>query len=208
MTRLLWAILLVLIGIAFPMAWVVIVPVLALMFVTAILGGAVNSIFAPLVQCFKPGLHRASFRAHEDELFKMLVRAISINGYKIDNVNRETGLVTFKTVPSLNTVSGHEGSAIVIPKSEDICDVQINLSFEGQFTDWGDGEKIANRILETIGQAFERIDTEEKPVTKVFSEEEKVASVKEDIKQLGLVAGVIIAVIVVTGIVFKIRGSY
>jgi len=207
MKGLLFAILLVLLGIAFPIAWIIIVPVLVLLLISGILGGAVHSVLTPLRQySSKKKTHCNRFKACENELFKVLVRSISANGYKVDHTDKETGLVTFKTGPSLNTVSGHEGSVVIIPKEEGLCDVQINLSYTGQITDWGDSEKIAEKIFSTIGETFERIETEEKLLPKVFSEEDKAASIKEELKQVTIVAFAIVAILVVAGIVIKIKG--
>lgn len=206
MKGLLFAILLVLLGIAFPIAWIIIVPALVLLLISGILGGAVHSVLTPLRQYSKKKTHCKRFKACENELFKVLVRSISTNGYKVDNTDKETGLVTFKTGPSLNTVSGHEGSAVIIPKEGGLCDVQINLSYKGQITDWGDGEKITEKIFSTIGETFERIETEEKLLPKVFSEEDKAASIKEELKQAAIVASAVIAILVIAGIVIKIKG--
>lgn len=156
MKNLLWAILLVLIGFVFPGAWILVGPMLVLL----IIGAVLESFIEPIGQLL--GLNRSvtsqEFQAEQDELFVCLVRIISSLGYKMEDANKDTGLITFKTRPSINTLSGHIGSVIITPLESGTCNVQITMSTKGQLLDLGEGKRIAQRIINKLNEAIKNVE--------------------------------------------------
>jgi len=156
LNRLLWAILLILIAIVFPVAWIIVLPLLVLLIIAAIL----DTIIAPIRGSSRQNFFARKYYASEEELFKLLVKTISSLGYKLESTDKNSGLITFKTGTSINVISGQEGSAVIVQTGVDTCDVQINMSYRGQLWDWGEGHKIANRILEELSEILPQVDDE------------------------------------------------
>lgn len=154
MKWLVWAILLVLIGIAFPAAWIIVGPLLVLL----ILGAILAAIFSPIGRLAgsRQNIYTRAYKSTREKLFELLIRTVSDLGHRLENANKDAGLVVFKTRSSLNTPSGHEGSIVIVPIGADTCEVRITMSYKGQLWDGGEGKKIAQNI-------FDRVEAEEFP---------------------------------------------
>jgi len=151
---LLWAILLVLIGIAFPIAWVIILPLLVLL----LIGSVLKAIFTPAKHYSKQNTFTQKFKTSEGDLFKLLVKTISSMGYQIKNADKDSGLIIFNTGASMSTFSGQEASVVVAPMGTDTCDVQINIGYKAQLWDWGEGKKIVDKIFNELKETVPYID--------------------------------------------------
>jgi len=158
LNKLLWAILLILVGMIFPVAWIIIIPLLVLLIIAAIL----DTIITPIKGSSRQNFFVQEYYVSEDELFKLLIKTISNLGYKIEGTDKNSGLITFKTGTSINVISGQEGSVVIVQNSENTCEVRINMSYRGQLWDWGEGYKIANRILNELGEILPQVDDESK----------------------------------------------
>lgn len=157
---LLWAILLVLVGIAFPLAWIIIVPVLVIL----LLKGFFKTLLSPIgnysQRYSKQRTFLQKFKVTQEEAFNLSLKIISELGYRIENIDKHSGLIMFKTGMSINVLSGQKGSIIIIPAEDDICSVQVNISYEGQLWDWGEGEKIADKILDGLSKVLTIVEEE------------------------------------------------
>lgn len=153
MKWLLVAILLVLISMAIPGAWIIAGP----LFVIVIIGGIISGI----TDLLNPrGSSRQSvairvYQATKDELFEALPRVIANLGHRLQNANKDAGLVVFKTGSTITTPSGYEGSVVIIPEPEpEGCEVRITMSYKGQLWDWDEGQKIALAIFKELEKEF------------------------------------------------------
>ena len=155
MNKLLWAILLVLLGIAFPVAWIIIAPLLVIIVLMAIMDAS----FAPFQRRSKQRVFTKEFSISDKELFKAMIRTIGELGYKLEKVE-DNRLITFKTKPSISTTSGQEGTAIIVPTGTNVCNVQITMSYKGQLWDWGEGEKIGKKILSKLSETLNTLEKE------------------------------------------------
>lgn len=174
MKWLLAAILLVLMGMAIPGAWIVAGPLLAIVIITGIISSIIGA-FNP------PGSSRQSmatrvYRTAKDELFEALLRIVSDLGHRLQNANKDAGLVVFKTRSTVTMPSGYEGSIVVIPGPKGSCEVRITMGYKGQLWDWGEGQKIARTIFKELDQRFTAVvqpgeedeELEDNPVVEEF----------------------------------------
>lgn len=156
MKWLLAAIFLVLVGMAIPGAWIIAGPLLVIVIIAGIISSIVGS-FNP------PGSSRQSmtsrvYRATRDELFEALLWVVSDLGHRLQNANKDAGLVVFRTRSTVTIPSGYEGSIIVIPNSDETCEVRITMGYKGQLWDWGEGKKIAQGIFDRLAEAVSLLE--------------------------------------------------
>lgn len=174
MKWLLVAILLVLIGIAFPVAWIITGPLL----VVVIIAGIISSIFGSVGRLGSSRQSTCSriYKATREGLFEQLLRIVSDLGHRLQNANKGAGLVVFKTRSTVTTPSGYEGSVVAIPMEDGACEVRIAMGYKGQLWDWGEGQKIARAIFRELDKEFtvvirpeeEDEEPEDNPVVEEF----------------------------------------
>ena len=95
--------------------------------------------------------YSADFSADAVALYDTVLRSVSGLGYKVDFVDRASGLLTFKTGMSWRSWQGQEMSVVVVPLSESTARLQVTARRLGtQLIDWGEGSAIARRVLEAV----------------------------------------------------------
>ncbi|WP_213997060.1 hypothetical protein [Tepidanaerobacter syntrophicus] len=149
MENILWAILFMLVGIAFPTTRVIIIPIVILLAVGALFKGAFSSVkYSARCKSFE-----RDFQGKDEQIFASLAKILCSLGYKIELLDKDIKLIVFKTGMTQST-SGQDGSIIVEPAQSETCSVQINMSYDSQITDWGEGENIADKIFNALKKEF------------------------------------------------------
>jgi len=146
LAKLLLAILLVLIGIAIPAAWIFVGPALIIIIVVSV----VQAVLSPVSQFLNRRLFTYDFQKSKEEIFDIILKVINENKYYIDSVDKLSGFIKFRTGASLSTTYGQEGTITVVPTGENACTVQINIGYKGQLWDWGEGKIIAEEIFNQV----------------------------------------------------------
>ena len=96
-------------------------------------------------------VYGADFRSSASALFDVVLRSVSALGYKVDFVDRPSGLLTFKSGMSMKSWKGQEMSVVIVPLGEDTARLQITARRMGvQLFDWGEGGTIARRVLQAV----------------------------------------------------------
>src|SRR5260370_32906403 len=90
-----------------------------------------------------------SYNGPANRLFEMSLKAIRSLGYRVDNFNKETGLITFHTGMSWRTWAGQDVSVLISEGwpsgAEVVVDAQKRMTL--QISDWGEGDAIARKLL-------------------------------------------------------------
>ena len=96
-------------------------------------------------------VYSADFSVDATTLYDVVLRSVSALGYKVDFVDRASGLLTFKTGMSWRSWEGQEMSVVVVPLSEGAARLQVTARRLGfQLIDWGEGGAIARRVLQAV----------------------------------------------------------
>jgi len=180
---LLTAIFLVLVGMAIPGAWIIAGPLLVVVIIAGIISSIVGA-FNP------PGSSRQSmatevYRATKDKLFEALLRIVSDLGHRLQNANKDAGLVVFKTRSTVTTPSGYEGSIVIIPGSDGTCEVRITMGYKGQLWDWGEGKKIARDIFDRLAEVASPLEAGDEKFLEGSSSDERAVATETETPETG-----------------------
>jgi hypothetical protein len=94
---------------------------------------------------------KATFNHSADKTFKACLSAIATLGYSVSNSQKDSGIIAFETGRSMWTWKGQKLTCTIIELSETKSDVIISGVMAGfQITDWGEAEKIANKVLKQV----------------------------------------------------------
>lgn len=95
-----------------------------------------------------------NFNKDATKLFSASQKAIRDLGYKTEQLDKESGLINFKTGMSMRSWAGQSMSIMIIDEG-DSCEVSISgvRNQSGvivQVYDWGEGKKIAKKVFDKI----------------------------------------------------------
>lgn len=98
----------------------------------------------------KPATH--DFPFPQERIFATALQVVRALNYKIDNLDKANGLLTFKTQMSWKSWAGQEMSILIIDKGNGTCTVDIMGSRRSsgvfpQAYDWGEAGGIANKVF-------------------------------------------------------------
>ncbi|HEY5463387.1 MAG TPA: hypothetical protein VIJ95_09025 [Hanamia sp.] len=94
---------------------------------------------------------KASFNHSADKTFKTCLTSIATLGYSVSNSQKDSGIIAFETGRSLFTWKGQKLTCTIIEISDYKTDVIISGVMAGfQITDWGEAQKIANKVLKHV----------------------------------------------------------
>ncbi len=87
-----------------------------------------------------------------EKAFTECVQIIQKLGYKTNQLDKTNGLITFKTGMSIWTFQGQEMSIVILDSGNGVTNVSITgkmhkSGINPQIFDWGEGEKIGNKIF-------------------------------------------------------------
>jgi hypothetical protein len=97
----------------------------------------------------------ASFAKSRDKVYAAALAAVGEAGYVITNSSQSEGLIGFKTRPSVWSW-GQQGSVLVADDEGGLCRVVISSRAGFQLIDWGEGGRIADRLLGAIDRRLGR----------------------------------------------------
>lgn len=94
---------------------------------------------------------KTTFNHSADKTFKACLSSIATLGYSVSNSQKDSGIIAFETGRSMWTWKGQKLTCTVIELTDTKTDVIISGVMAGfQVTDWGEAEKIANKVLKQI----------------------------------------------------------
>ena len=94
---------------------------------------------------------RATFNYSAERIFRACLSSIATLGYSVSNSQRDSGIIAFETGRSIWTWKGQKLTCTIIEITEEKTDVIVSGIMAGfQVTDWGEAEKIANKVLKQI----------------------------------------------------------
>lgn len=98
---------------------------------------------------------KSTFDYSIDKIFKACLSAIATLGYSVSNSQKDSGIIAFETGRSIWTWNGQKLTCTIIELSENQTEVIISGVMAGfQFTDWGEAEKIAKKVLKQVQSSF------------------------------------------------------
>lgn len=91
-----------------------------------------------------------TFDADPDAVFDAAVAAVTELGLKVDQIDRPSHLLTFRSGMSMDSWAGQEMSLLVLPLGSP-SQVTLTSRRRGfQLYDWGEARKIATRIFDSM----------------------------------------------------------
>ncbi len=94
---------------------------------------------------------KSSFNHAKDKVFNSCLSSIATLGYSISNSQKDSGIISFETGRSMFTWKGQKLTCTIIEMEPNKTDLIISgVSAGVQLTDWGEAEKIANKVVGQI----------------------------------------------------------
>jgi hypothetical protein len=92
------------------------------------------------------------YQQPQERVFAAALQAVRELNYKIDNLDKASGLLNFKTQASWKSWAGQEMSILVVDNGNGTCTVDIAGSRRAsgvfiQFYDWGEAAGIARKVF-------------------------------------------------------------
>lgn len=78
-------------------------------------------------------------------VFRCVLQAVRDIGYAIQGVDKQNGMIAFKTGISWRTF-GQDIQLVVVDEGNATCSIDMTSSYEG-VTDWGEGKRIGQKIV-------------------------------------------------------------
>jgi len=96
----------------------------------------------------------ALLSAPQGKVFEVLAEALA-SEYRIEQVSKDSGTISFRTGASMSSLKGQDGSCIVLAvedgaKSRVVC----NTEKRGSAFSWGEGGKIQEKVLKLLTKAL------------------------------------------------------
>ena len=96
-----------------------------------------------------------NYNVPPEKVFVACVQAVQKFGYKIDQLDKSNGLITFKTGTSMWSWQGQEMSIVILDLGNGLTNISIagkmqKSGINPQIYDWGEGEKIGNKIAQEL----------------------------------------------------------
>ena len=93
-----------------------------------------------------------NYNTSPKKVFAACVQIVQKLGYKTNQLDKTNGLITFKTGMSIWTFQGQEMSIIILDSGNGVTNINITAKIHKsginpQICDWGEGEKIGNKIV-------------------------------------------------------------
>lgn len=100
----------------------------------------------PIIQTFNKSI---------DQIFKASQKAVRDLGYQIEKLDKDSGLINFKTGMSWNSWAGQSMSILMIDEGDGSTEVTISgvRNQSGviiQVYDWGEAKKIAKKVFDKM----------------------------------------------------------
>lgn len=94
---------------------------------------------------------KATFNYSAEKTFKACLSSIATLGYSVSNSQKDSGIIAFETGRSMWTWKGQKLTCTIIELTDARTDVIVSGVMAGfQLTDWGEAEKIANKVLNSV----------------------------------------------------------
>lgn len=94
---------------------------------------------------------KATFNYSAEKTFKACLASIATLGYSISNSQKDSGIISFVTGRSIWTWKGQNLTCTIIELDDTRTDVIVSGVMAGfQVTDWGEAERIANKVLKQV----------------------------------------------------------